>query len=396
MRKMYTYTTEYDNDYYSNLYDPSFFGCDEYRATVGTATVMVESKAGVDWSTWVAYDCSSDRAHSLFNTGLDEDKLFKEFSAKRLRPDTWSLLELLRAEQCYRYGYLDQLFRLTDLLIWKGADEAVIQAKKLRSAGEALRFFGFDGADTNQNHISTLRRAVNAAVEYVGAHFGSQIYGKDLLSLVKVEVPVRLDFTKRGVRIDDPKSVLEFYHETLSYVLELTAANYQVETLYNYQHCLDIVIERGKKNFYDHGGGIGTLALLAHRRGVQSVTVGELSGPTMDFARNRIERECEEINIVQIDGANIHVPKGVDVIACTEVVEHVFEPEYMIRQLTNALPEDGLFVVSESYDYVERFCTHLPIHRGKGGARFVEYMRTLGFARVTPQEMLHCQVYERT
>src|SRR5947209_12981752 len=57
---------------------------------------------------------------------------------------------------------------------------------------------------------------------------------KDLAKFLAVEYPVRKDWTKRKVRHDDDRQVVDFYRKTDSYIWELMAANNIVETMYNY------------------------------------------------------------------------------------------------------------------------------------------------------------------
>jgi 2-polyprenyl-3-methyl-5-hydroxy-6-metoxy-1,4-benzoquinol methylase len=370
--------------YYEEIYDPSFFGGELHTTRVGGSSVITRLRSHVDWLTWSARDISPAQAEHFYLSAVDS----AEWSE-----DTRSLLALLRAEDAFRRSNFHTLRQAVDSLAKYGKREAVVKANKLLRAAEAITLLS--PKSEAQSPFSGLEQIVDSAVEFVRQRTAPGDYGPYLQSLVRVETPVRLDFYRCGIDLTKPEEVLEFYRTTYSYILELTAANHQVETLNNYQRCLDILTSRGKKKLYDHGGGIGTLALLAHARGLTEVTIGELRGPTFDFARERARNVSADIKFVELDGLNIEIPSNPDVIACTEVLEHVFDPEALLSKFASALPDDGLLIVSESYDYIEDFCTHLPLHRGKGGAVFIEYMRSLDFAPVAPEEALHCQVFER-
>jgi hypothetical protein len=381
------------DSYYDNIYDPSFFGRDCYFTDVGGARAVTRRAGHIDWTSWEAGECSSDVARYWFAL-LDEIAIPAwDRAIPQLGIASWSLIALLHAEQHYRAGAYDMVHRIAECLRVHGTTLAASKAEKLVRALEALVLL--DPGPRDGVAGTELSRIVEDAVEFVCAEDGVPGFTTPLRNLVRVEMPVREDFLSRRLDLSKPADVLKFYQTTYSYVLELTAANHQVETLSNYQQCLDIVFARKKKRMYDHGGGIATLALLAQKRGLEYVTLAELIGHTLEFAEKRIKKLDAAINTVTLDGIKVEVPVGTDVICCTEVVEHVFEPEKLIRELAGRLSDDGLLILSESFDYTEQFCTHLPLHQGKGGKNFVRFMSDLGFERVPATTNLHCQVYER-
>jgi 2-polyprenyl-3-methyl-5-hydroxy-6-metoxy-1,4-benzoquinol methylase len=379
--------------YYMSLYDPSFLGRRTYVTVVGSASVVTSEKAGIEWNSWSGNDCAASHASQYF-VELDSIPISDWGCAiKRMGRDNWSVLALLHAEQRYRSGAFESLREICLVIEARAALSALSSARKLKRAADALGLLR-PAVIGEERRGSPLVGIIKDAVRYVQAN-DPKTFGVDLSDFVKVETPVRVDFESRRIDFSNEQNVVEFYKSTHSYILELTAANHQVETLSNYQCCLDIIINRNKKRLYDYGGGIGTLALLAQKRGIQEVTMADLRGPTLSFARERAAAVDATVSFEVLEGNGARSLPDVDVVCCTEVVEHVFEPECLLRQLTSVIPSDGLLIVSESFDYTDEFCTHLAKHRGKGGIRFIEFMTSIGFRQLPETAGLHCQVFER-
>jgi 2-polyprenyl-3-methyl-5-hydroxy-6-metoxy-1,4-benzoquinol methylase len=382
-----------NDHYYDTLYDPSLFSRDEYVTEIGQNRIVTMKNGDLDWKSWRSPQVSSSAALQYF---LKFQKCNpREWSAQadKIGAAPWSLIVLMHAERAYRRGDFGALKKISEALFLLGTEPAIQLTRKLWRAAEALTLLDFGSSSMGSDTV--IDRIVEDAIDFVRANAG-EIFGTDLRDLVRVETPVRLDFSARHVDLTNRCEVLQFYSDTYSYVLELTAANHQVETLNNYQRCLDVIIERGKTSLYDYGCGIGTLALLAHKRGFSQVTLADLPSPTFEFAQARSKKLDAPVSFVALKDGRVDIPAGTSVICCTEVLEHVFEPEALVRHLVSALPQDGLLIVSESFDHVEEFCTHLPIHRGKGGIKFVHFMNGLGWRQIPSTETLHCQVYERS
>jgi 2-polyprenyl-3-methyl-5-hydroxy-6-metoxy-1,4-benzoquinol methylase len=377
--------------YYDTLYDPSFFSHDDYETRIDRNRIITTRNGGLDWKSWRSPQVPSSVAQQYF---LKFQKCnSQEWSAQvaEIGAAAWSLLVLMHAERAYRRGSFNALRKISQALIGLGVEPAIQRAQKMCRAAEALSLLDFSSSSLRPD--TAIGRIVEDAVDFVQSRAGDT-FGADLHDFVRVEIPVEKDFRTRDVHLTNREEVLQFYSNTYSYILELTAANHQVETLNNYQRCLDVVFERGKTSLYDYGCGIGTLALLARKRGISEVTLADLPSPTLEFAKDRSKKLDGAVSFATLNDGRVDIPSNTGVVCCTEVLEHVFEPEALVNELVSALPQDGLLIVSESFDHMN-FCTHLRIHEGKGGARFVHFMNSLGWRQVPSTENLHCQVYER-
>lgn len=209
---------------------------------------------------------------------------------------------------------------------------------------------------------------------------------------ILVEVPVRGDFLSRNVDLDNPASLEAFYRNTMSYILELTAANHQVETLFNYDKILACLMDLGVSKVFDYAAGIGTFAIIASRSGFE-VRCSELESFTMAFAKQRVADRGLPIEWQTVPYNEYIIPSGQECIVCTEILEHVYNPEALISAVRNALVPDGVFVVSESFNYTEDFCTHLPKHKGRGGEIFKRFMRKQGFSELRTYLDIHPTIW---
>jgi 2-polyprenyl-3-methyl-5-hydroxy-6-metoxy-1,4-benzoquinol methylase len=378
--------------YYDTLYDPSFFSHDSYETEIDRNCIVAARNGDLDWKSWRSPQVSSGVARQYFLKFQKCNPREWNTQVAEIGAAAWSLLVLMHAERAYRRGKFEALRKISGALISLGVEPAIQRANKLCRAAEALSLLDLSGLSTGAD--TPIDRIVDDAVDFVQSRAGDT-YGADLRDFVRVEKPVRKDFDARKVHLTNREEVLQFYSNTYSYILELTAANHQVETLNNYQRCLDVVMERGKTSLYDYGCGIGTLALLARKRGISQVTLADLPSPTLEFAKARSKKLNADVSFADLNDCRVNIPPNTDVVCCTEVLEHVFEPDALVKELVSALPKDGHLIVSESFDHIEDFCTHLPIHKGKGGAWFVHFMNVLGWRQVRSTETLHCQVYER-
>lgn len=385
--------------YYEQLYDVDFFSDSSYVTKVGTSSMRIEKASGPKWATWSGTRLSADEAVAIWSElggpkwrdGIIESiSVGSDWSADEL------LLVLLTCEEAYRQRESDRFFLLSRLLQSSGDVSVQLKAVKLQRAWHALSELssqlGISARGKNNRIEIPLRSLIRQAAQYV-ARFSGQ-HEAAVEADVLVEVPVRRDWTKKGVSPEDQNQVEDFYRMTMSYILELTAANFQVETLFNYSVILEILQKAGVRRVFDYGAGIGTFLLLAEAYGI-SGTYADIASETMNFARNRIEGGSHSIDFVALDPRRPTVPEDVDCVICTEVLEHVFDPDCIVQAVHDALRPGGLFVVSESFDFVKEFCAHLPRHEGKGGQPFLELLQRKGFRQIQTGYDLHPTLHVR-
>jgi len=208
-----------------------------------------------------------------------------------------------------------------------------------------------------------------------------------------VEVPVSQAWKEMGVDSNNSESVLNFYRQTDSYIYELMAANHVIQTLYSFGIMQRKIASLPIKNILDYGAGAGTLSILLAQSGLRPVYL-DLESPMMTFARWRFERRGLDIPIIDVETCDITSLKK-DAILCTEVVEHVSDVPGLLNMLCNVLTPGQHMIISESCEYVEQFCSHLPQNLQYGGERFIDLMRQRGYKQVLTQpyvpQMFFCK-----
>lgn len=379
-------------NYYEQIYDVDFFAREAYTASVEDSSVEIREPGSPDWSTWRGNMMSAVAAKDLFCEAYQStDPVTSLFQSGPIleQPDKL-LIALILCEDAYRRFDRRRFFDLCRLL--HGSDSAALELKatKLRYAWRSLEQLT---KTTRIEGITPLQTIMNQALDFL-----AQIPKTPrtyTTSDIKVEKPVREDFLRCGVSLNNPDAVADFYKTSFSYILELTAANHQVETLFNYAVVLELLANSGVQEIFDYGAGIGTFLALAHAYGI-SGTHADLDSETMRFASARYCAMGIDVPLVTLNSQSHQLSKNIDCIACTEVLEHVFDPEGLVHKLHTSLRPNGILVVSESFDYTDEFCTHLTIHRGKGGMNFLNFMESAGFRRIPTRFLLHPSVYLRT
>lgn len=93
------------------------------------------------------------------------------------------------------------------------------------------------------------------------------------------------------------------------------------------------------KQCLDFGSGVGSHTIALLERG-NSVSILDIPGPLLSFALKRIwNRDFEVTNVYHNDSV---LPKLVfDVVICTDVLEHVFDPLRELKRITNCLKPLG-------------------------------------------------------
>ena len=165
-----------------------------------------------------------------------------------------------------------------------------------------------------------------------------------------------------------------------------------METLFNYQLILSHLCKLGVTRLFDFGAGIGTFVLLANKMGI-NCTYADLDSRTQDYAKEHIKHWDDQAEFITLDYYKHQLPQGIDCVVCTEVMEHVRDPDGLVDKIHNALKPAGIFVVSESFDDTEKFCTHMPQHKGKGGQKFMDFLTQKGFERLQLPFDIHPTVH---
>jgi 2-polyprenyl-3-methyl-5-hydroxy-6-metoxy-1,4-benzoquinol methylase len=356
-------------NYYKDLVDINFFSTEEYEIFYRDFSIKIRN----DGPVWETLNAKIENINILKKEYL-ECLAGKEIDIDlQVRADIshindlYNLLIIMLCQELYRRGQAEKFYSMSRKLY--SNDETKLLSQKLQYAWQALNHI----TQNKNNPLVVIESECVAYLDSAGEHDLSKH-----LTNIKVEKPVHDDFIKQNISLNDKNQLIKFYRDTKSYIYELTAANHQVETLFNYTVIIELLKRLGVKKIYDYGSGIGTFLILAKHYGLDGI-YSDLKSNTMEFAKWRFKEFGLNIPMIEINPDLISIPNGQDCIVCTEVLEHIINPEELLTAIHLSLNPGGILVVSESFDYVEEFCTHLPQHKGKGGERFIEYLKNQGF-----------------
>jgi 2-polyprenyl-3-methyl-5-hydroxy-6-metoxy-1,4-benzoquinol methylase len=129
--------------------------------------------------------------------------------------------------------------------------------------------------------------------------------------------------------------IAAFYKQTKNYIYEL--GEWHLFVPGKRESDLALVEDlRGKrpKNILDFGGGVGLIAILLARAGLD-VTLADLDGTSLDFAAFRAKRHDVKLKIWRSDVEPAPPDKKYDVILALDVLEHL--PKDVLRSVVDKL-----------------------------------------------------------
>jgi 2-polyprenyl-3-methyl-5-hydroxy-6-metoxy-1,4-benzoquinol methylase len=186
-------------------------------------------------------------------------------------------------------------------------------------------------------------------------------------------------------RAANPKTAAEisrFYGETDLYLWELLAWNGSAAYepyLRRIERLADLYPPAEHPRALDYGCGIGTAAVRLAQLGY-SVTIADIPGTTLEFARTRLARRGIDVDVIELGDEVPTLPNASwDVVVCFDVLEHAVDPVGVARALVRALRMNGGAAVVASFGGNAELPLHLtPGVRRFGGHRWGLYFQTLG------------------
>lgn len=99
-----------------------------------------------------------------------------------------------------------------------------------------------------------------------------------------------------------------------------------------------ILMETTNSKCLDFGSGVGThvIALLEN---INTVDILDVDGPLRDFTQKRIKRRGFKVKILNND--TILMPNRYDLVICTDVLEHVYDPVSDLKRMYITLKFGG-------------------------------------------------------
>ena len=129
--------------------------------------------------------------------------------------------------------------------------------------------------------------------------------------------------------------IKQFYKQTTNYIYELGEWHLFVPGKRESDLALVASLKaKGVKNVLDFGGGVGMVAIPLARAGID-VTLADLDGTSLDFAKFRAERHGDKIKIWKSDVEPMPPDKKYDAILALDVLEHL--PKQTLHDIVDKL-----------------------------------------------------------
>jgi 2-polyprenyl-3-methyl-5-hydroxy-6-metoxy-1,4-benzoquinol methylase len=142
-----------------------------------------------------------------------------------------------------------------------------------------------------------------------------------------------LSWEKQGPMTED--RIKQFYKQTTNYIYELGEWHLFVpgKRESDAQLVADMK-QKQPKNILDFGGGVGLMAIPLARAGFD-VTLADLDGTSLDFAKFRADRHNDKLKIWKSDVEAMPPDKKYDVIMAMDVLEHL--PKETLHEIVDKL-----------------------------------------------------------
>jgi 2-polyprenyl-3-methyl-5-hydroxy-6-metoxy-1,4-benzoquinol methylase len=142
-----------------------------------------------------------------------------------------------------------------------------------------------------------------------------------------------LEWENKGPMTEE--RITQFYKQTTNYIYELGEWHLFVHDKRESDMALVAEMkQKAPKNILDFGGGVGLMAFPLARAGFD-VTLADLDGTSLDFARFRAERHGDKMKFWKSDVEPMPPDKKYDVILALDVLEHL--PKETLHQIVDKL-----------------------------------------------------------
>ncbi len=172
----------------------------------------------------------------------------------------------------------------------------------------------------------------------------------------------------------------EWYQKTSAYLYDLSKSHeLNQEIKKTYGRILETCKHKGGK-ILDFGAGIGDLVVLLAENGLD-MTYLDIKGATSKFAKWRIKRRGLKVNFMETGGEQDCLKEYYDVIICVDVLEHLDDPLFYLKEMHKHLKESGLLILKADPTYTDSYPMHLKKYRTLL-LNLSEAMRRIGFEQM--------------
>ncbi len=155
------------------------------------------------------------------------------------------------------------------------------------------------------------------------------------------------EWNSKKIDQENAQEVLSFYAQTKNYIPELMiiSASEDKQRLRRFvaAYCLK---ERIKK-ILDFGSGSGEDSIIASLNGMDA-SAADVEGKTFDFAKWRFKKYGVNVKTISVKDDK-PLSEKYDAITCFEVLNHVPNPERVLKHFHDSLKERGLLFITSRF-----------------------------------------------
>ena len=182
---------------------------------------------------------------------------------------------------------------------------------------------------------------LNDLVEFYNEQYEYKIDKRKAIMLCELGKKLMADLWNLLV-IEQKVEVNEYYRICPYGPFELAFAN----TNQGNASFRDSVVRLSSGDILDYGGGDGSLSIRIAEKGA-FVTYVDIDSINMDFAKWKFERACVNIKILEgMKDQDEIWTNHYDTVICIEVIEHVLDPEELLRKLVAAIKPGGKLIIT--------------------------------------------------
>jgi len=162
------------------------------------------------------------------------------------------------------------------------------------------------------------------------------------------------------------ENIKQFYKNTVNYLYDLTLWHVTVRRKFDIDLLVACKEDIKPRNILDFGCGIGQNGLMLAREGFD-VTIADLQGATLDFARWRFKKHGQMCKIWEVDIDENPPDEKYDLIILCDVLEHIHDDEFesIVKKLISLKHKKTKIVTTNTFGKTHIHPMHMELNDKK-------------------------------